>query len=65
MNTVLQTLLNILAVEPAHPHNGTWANVEGMLASGWEERPNSDRFNDAMRFYGSFSMILLVVRMLY
>lgn len=62
---VYQTLLNILAVEPAHPHNGTWANVEGMLASGWEERPNSDRFNDAMRFYGSFSMILLVVRMLY
>nr|CDJ87169.1 Type I phosphodiesterase nucleotide pyrophosphatase phosphate transferase domain containing protein [Haemonchus contortus] len=62
---IYQTLLNILAVEPAHSHNGTWSNVEGMLASGWEERPNSDRFNDVARIFCSFSVIMLAVRVLY
>ncbi|KAK6766968.1 hypothetical protein RB195_026312 [Necator americanus] len=48
---VYQILLNILGVEPPHPHNGTWAKVEGMLASGWESRPNSDKFNKATRVF--------------
>ncbi|KAK6060412.1 hypothetical protein COOONC_01926 [Cooperia oncophora] len=62
---IYQTLLNILAVEPAHSHNGTWANVEGMLASGWEERPNSDRFNDVSQIFCSFIVIILAFRVLY
>ncbi|KAL6722982.1 hypothetical protein Aduo_018041 [Ancylostoma duodenale] len=60
---VYQIILNILGVEPAHSHNGTWSNVEGMLASGWESRPNSDKFNEATRLcVAIFPMILLVFR---
>ena len=29
--------MNVLGVEPGK-HNGTWANVEGMLSDGWENR---------------------------
>ncbi|KAK5965597.1 Type I phosphodiesterase / nucleotide pyrophosphatase [Trichostrongylus colubriformis] len=62
---IYQVLLNILAVEPAHSHNGTWSNIEGMLASGWEERPNSDRFNDVSQRFSSFLVIMIALRMLY
>ncbi|KJH41166.1 hypothetical protein DICVIV_12860 [Dictyocaulus viviparus] len=62
---IYQTLLNILAVEPAHSHNGTWSNVEGMLASGWEERPNSDTYNSVTRSYDITPLIILAFRLLY
>ncbi|CAB3400483.1 unnamed protein product [Caenorhabditis bovis] len=42
MVDIYQMLLNILSIEPAHPHNGTWANVENMLSDGWESRGTAD-----------------------
>ncbi|VDM78753.1 unnamed protein product [Strongylus vulgaris] len=63
---IYQVILNILGIEPAHPHNGTWANVEGMMASGWESRPNSDKFNEATRFcITAVPLILLMFRFLF
>lgn len=40
---IYQMLLNILSIEPAHAHNGTWANVEHMLSEGWENRGPVDK----------------------
>ncbi|VDM52075.1 unnamed protein product [Angiostrongylus costaricensis] len=62
---VYQTLLNILAVEPSHSHNGTWSNVEGMLASGWEERPNSDNFGYAPRICTVFPLMIIPFMLFY
>lgn len=54
---IYQVLLNILGVEPPHPHNGTWANVELLLSDGWETRSNSEQFNAAVPFVLSFLLV--------
>ncbi|VDK75110.1 unnamed protein product [Cylicostephanus goldi] len=62
---VYQVILNILSVDSAHPHNGTWSNVADMLSSGWENRANSDKFNEATRFgLTALPLILLMYRFL-
>lgn len=62
---IYQVLLNILGVEPPHQHNGTWANVELLLSDGWEDRPNSERFNGVVSTFLSLSLTLSLLTMLF
>lgn len=41
---VYQLLLSILGVK-SHPNNGTWTNVEDLLADDWEDRSDSGSCN--------------------
>uniref|UniRef100_A0A914DAD2 Uncharacterized protein n=1 Tax=Acrobeloides nanus TaxID=290746 RepID=A0A914DAD2_9BILA len=64
---VYQLILNIMGVQPPHEHNGTWANVEDMLADGWEMRSTeSQSFAQRNTFnWLSFSIMLIISFLLY
>jgi predicted AlkP superfamily pyrophosphatase or phosphodiesterase len=56
---VYQLALNVLGIEPSHPHNGTWENVEDVLSDGWETR-KSESQNSAIRYMSQLSHIIVV-----
>ncbi|PIC16402.1 hypothetical protein B9Z55_023018 [Caenorhabditis nigoni] len=58
---VYQMLLNILSIEPAHPHNGTWGNVEHMLSEGWENRGPTENSS----FRSSFTLFCFISVLLH
>ncbi|CAJ0571437.1 unnamed protein product, partial [Mesorhabditis spiculigera] len=66
MVDVYQVALNILGIEPPHPHNGTWSQIETMLAEGWDERPNSENaISSRFSVSGLISVVsILLLRLL-
>lgn len=58
---VYSLALNILGVEPSHPHNGSWERIEGMLSDGWEDRqsdPDSSNFSMPSLFVITLTIFL-------
>ncbi|MFH4979867.1 hypothetical protein AB6A40_006576 [Gnathostoma spinigerum] len=47
MVDIYQLLTNVLAIEPAHPHNGTWTTIEDMLSDNWEGKSVGELANSA------------------
>ncbi|VDM39476.1 unnamed protein product [Toxocara canis] len=65
MVDVYQVLLNILGVEPPHRHNGSWANVEDLLSSGWESRTSPDSISSSTSTARSFLCLILLCMLSY
>uniref|UniRef100_A0A1I7Z445 Ectonucleotide pyrophosphatase/phosphodiesterase family member 6 n=1 Tax=Steinernema glaseri TaxID=37863 RepID=A0A1I7Z445_9BILA len=58
---IYQLMCNILGIEPAHSHNGTWENVEGMLVEGWENRKVEPHVSAASGFSVLGTVLVLLV----
>ncbi|CAD6185171.1 unnamed protein product [Caenorhabditis auriculariae] len=58
---VYQMLLNILSIEPAHPHNGSWSNVEGMLTEDWEKRGPENGIFFEISYILIFSILFFLI----
>lgn len=62
---VYQLVMSILGVNPGHPNNGTWENVEDLLADGWESRRSESHSSNAYQISTCYGIIVFIISLLF
>ncbi|KAI1725456.1 type I phosphodiesterase / nucleotide pyrophosphatase domain-containing protein [Ditylenchus destructor] len=58
---VYQLVMSILGVNPGHSNNGTWENVEDLLADGWESRRSESHSSNAYQISTCSGIVLFII----